>query len=998
MESADSKTAMVEYLDQRPFRSVAQTIDIENFDFDNRSFTVRTTLYVLSRNSHLRVLTLQLGKSARLPNEDPSIGSSILINNVPATYERRYMKKIETPSGPSLDGYRNAVAGFDSANDHDHLDIHIPERVDSGIGAVLEVSIAARVVKPRNVYFHVEHLPDGSLAPTTHCYTFKNSFGSNSSDWIPCFDDITQHSLFELNIRVPDTTVAQASGEHNETVDNNDGTTTYFFKVNTPTPIANIGFTIGCFDHYTHSEIVDVMFLCPPPYLNIMKHTVAQIGRVFEFFEELLSSRFPFPCFHMVFVYKLPDDYVSYTGLALLPVDILYNKKVIDVVLQTRKHIVHGIASQFFGCFVQPMRYHDLWLTNALARFMTMLYVERAFGYCEYTYEVHQLMKDVCEYENRFGKICLRPRSTADIADCYGNPMSPVLTSPRHFEMAIRKGILIVRMVHNRLGKEPFMKVLHRLINIATHNGGPDKARFNWYLMTVSAESFFASVTSVTGREMPTLIEQWIHGGGHAHFDVRYMFNKRRNVIELEVEQKPKLGRLLYTGPLTISVQETDGAYTHTIQIDKELHHDDLPCHSKTRNKKKKKVMLSIGEEVEIDFGHFDAEATILWIRIDPEMCLIRELQIQQALIHYEYLLQYERDLCAQLNAIEVFKTVSSTITTIDVLNQCLLDDRIFFQVRVQALNAIASARTKLCGSIISSKGMIEIFQEFYGSKSVPSIVASNNIVVLPRSLQKYAIQQPFAKAIATVREESGRCPIENVKFINNLLFYNDNSTNRFSDDFLRAAYIDALGLTLSQSENHSPDMTKLPEAVDIVITRIWRTANEEMMKPTYRRVVQVACLKVICELQRLGHIPVDLEFFWQYVDAESNYKDVRVAAIMCIVKLIKAHGRMNWFVHEMHKTVRFIMQDPDPQFVCEVLKLLAENPPFRFDDPDIKPKTLPINSRELCQTIWSYMVDSDIPPRIRLLHSDLFYVLYGRGVPELYSEPQRTMPVFRSH
>ena len=139
------------------------------------------------------------------------------------------------------------------------------------------------------------------------------------------------------------------------------------------------------------------------------------------------------------------------------------------------------------------------------------------------------------------------------------------------------------------------------------------------------------------------------------------------------------MGRQIYTGPLTIAVQEIDGSYSHTIQIDKDHVKEDIQCHSKGRNKKKKKVLLGLGEEVEMDFSRLDPEVTILWLKVDPEMLLIREVNLSQPLIHHEYTVLYERDVCAQLNAINVFKQ-TSTIQTIDVLNQVLMNEKMFYQ------------------------------------------------------------------------------------------------------------------------------------------------------------------------------------------------------------------------------------------------------------------------------------------------------------------------------
>ena len=142
----------------------------------------------------------------------------------------------------------------------------------------------------------------------------------------------------------------------------------YEFRSLVPTMPQNVGFAIGIFDSYVHPAVPEVVFHCLPGSLNNMRHTVAQCDRVFEFFEELLSSRFPFPCYHMLFVYNSPDDFISYSGFSIMAADLLYHKKIIDKVHSTRKAIVNAIASQFFGCFIQPRRFNDVWLTKAIAR------------------------------------------------------------------------------------------------------------------------------------------------------------------------------------------------------------------------------------------------------------------------------------------------------------------------------------------------------------------------------------------------------------------------------------------------------------------------------------------------------------------------------------------------------------------------------------------------------------------------------------------------------
>lgn len=52
--------------------------------------------------------------------------------------------------------------------------------------------------------------------------------------------------------------------------------------------------------------------------------------------------------------------------------------------------------------------------------------------------------------------------------------------------------------------------------------------------------------------------------------------------------------------------------------------------------------------------------------------------------------------------------------------------------------------------------------------------------------------------AMAGIRNSHGICPPEILKFILDLFKYNDNSKNRYSDNYYRASLIDALGATIT--------------------------------------------------------------------------------------------------------------------------------------------------------------------------------------------------------
>ena len=56
----------------------------------------------------------------------------------------------------------------------------------------------------------------------------------------------------------------------------------------------------------------------------------------------------------------------------------------------------------------------------------------------------------------------------------------------------------------------------------------------------------------------------------------------------------------------------------------------EIQCHSRGKKNKKKKIPLVTGEEVDIDTSQMDSDSPILWIRIDSDLRILREIKLDQ--------------------------------------------------------------------------------------------------------------------------------------------------------------------------------------------------------------------------------------------------------------------------------------------------------------------------------------------------------------------------------
>lgn len=147
---------------------------------------------------------------------------------------------------------------------------------------------------------------------------------------------------------------------------------------------------------------------------------------------------------------------------------------------------------------------------------------------------------------------------------------------------------------------------------------------------------------------------------------------------------------------------------------------------------------------------------------------------------------------------------------------------------------------------------------------------------------------------MAGLRNAHGICPPEVLAFLMDLFKYNDNSKNRYSDNYYRAALIEALGATVTpvisvqqgyerlnficigqQSDevinflmyHYRTAITAESLSIDTkaILEEVTRNLNLEKLLPCYKYTVSVACLKVIRILQKFGHLPSNPHLFRAY-------------------------------------------------------------------------------------------------------------------------------------
>lgn len=88
----------------------------------------------------------------------------------------------------------------------------------------------------------------------------------------------------------------------------------------------------------------------------------------------------------------------------------------------------------------------------------------------------------------------------------------------------------------------------------------------------------------------------------------------------------------------------------------------------------------------------FSAECPVLWIRIDPDLKILRELQFEQADYNWQWELRYERDILSQFEALEALKRFPSQNTR-ETLGTVLDSSTCFYRVRIECAYVLTHVR-----------------------------------------------------------------------------------------------------------------------------------------------------------------------------------------------------------------------------------------------------------------------------------------------------------------
>lgn len=106
-------------------------------------------------------------------------------------------------------------------------------------------------------------------------------------------------------------------------------------------------------------------------------------------------------------------------------------------------------------------------------------------------------------------------------------------------------------------------------------------------------------------------------------------------------------------------------------------------------------------------------ECSLLWVRIDPELEFIRNVNIKQSEDNWHFQLLLEKDIIGQYEAIHQLKQYKSE-PAYDALKHVAQNKEYFYKIRQQAVKALCEMRISDFNQYLSTeKFFIKIYNEY---------------------------------------------------------------------------------------------------------------------------------------------------------------------------------------------------------------------------------------------------------------------------------------------
>lgn len=349
--------------------------------------------------------------------------------------------------------------------------------------------------------------------------TFAEPDGAR--EWFPCKDRPSDKAEYEGFITVPSSMIVASNGALAGTTVSGKYTT-YNWKESHPIATYLISLAIA-----NYRIIEDSLGALPlrhyayPDLEAAARQDFSRTPAMIDAFQTRLGVPFPFDKYgHALF-----DNFggaMEHQSCTSYGTGLITGDNSLDVV------VAHELGHQWFGDFVSPASWKEIWLNEGFATWTEFLWIESAAPGSLRDY-MEQAEDSYMSYEARAGKYAL-----------YAPPWQYLFGTTIY-----EKGGWVVSMLRYLLGDEAFFRGLNDYLEAHAYRN-------------VKTTDLRAALEAASGRDLSTFFDQWVYGVGYPIYAVSWTSTAVTGGYDVAVRiHQIQTGTPVFTIPLEVEARAT---------------------------------------------------------------------------------------------------------------------------------------------------------------------------------------------------------------------------------------------------------------------------------------------------------------------------------------------------------------------------------------------------------------------------------------------------------
>lgn len=217
-----------------------------------------------------------------------------------------------------------------------------------------------------------------------------------------------------------------------------------------------------------------------------------------------------------------------------------------------RNVIIHEIAHQWFGNSVTEYDWDDVWLSEGITTYFTLLFIEHAYGREAFVNGLKKSRKTIFEFYDMNPNYRI---AHDDLSD-----MGNVTT-----RMTYQKGAWIMHMLRNRIGDVDFRKGIRSYYR-------------KFFNANASTIDLIREMESASGQNLDGFFQQWLYQGGNPRLKAEWDYDSNGGSVEI-ILNHVQGSEFQFDIPVEIEIVYGDGSPSmiETLKLDEESKEFTIP-------------------------------------------------------------------------------------------------------------------------------------------------------------------------------------------------------------------------------------------------------------------------------------------------------------------------------------------------------------------------------------------------------------------------------------